>query len=55
MPTFDVGGGGPPIEGDPLQFVLAATGRIDAREIGLDETVDAIAWRSSLRSRPASS
>jgi uncharacterized protein (TIGR03083 family) len=34
------GGGGQKVTGDPLQFVLAATGRIDASAIGLDEKVN---------------
>jgi uncharacterized protein (TIGR03083 family) len=37
---FDVSGGGPDITGDPLQFVLVATGREDPATIGLDETVN---------------
>jgi uncharacterized protein (TIGR03083 family) len=34
------GGGGRRITGDPLEFVLAATGRLDPARIGLDETVN---------------
>jgi hypothetical protein len=49
MPAFDVSGGGPAIEGDPIAFVLAATGRTDPHVVGLDESVDVIAWRSSQR------
>ncbi len=37
---YDVRGGGPAITGDPLQFVLAATGRIDAATVGLDPDVN---------------
>jgi uncharacterized protein (TIGR03083 family) len=35
-----VGGGGPEVSGDPLVFVLAATGRADPAALGLDETVN---------------
>jgi uncharacterized protein (TIGR03083 family) len=39
--TFPVsGGGGRVIEGDALQFILAATGRSDPVAIGLDDTVN---------------
>ena len=38
--TFPVSGGGRVIEGDALRFVLAATGRSDPAEFGLDETVN---------------
>jgi hypothetical protein len=34
------GGGGKRVTGDPLIFVLAATGRTDPSELGLDETVN---------------
>lgn len=37
---FTVSGGGRPITGDPLAFVLAATGRGDPSEFGLDEAVN---------------
>jgi uncharacterized protein (TIGR03083 family) len=40
LPEFDVNGGGRRIEGDPLKFVLAATGRGDPAEVGLDDTVN---------------
>jgi uncharacterized protein (TIGR03083 family) len=33
-------GGGEVVEGDPLPFLLAATGRVDPKEIGLDERVN---------------
>src|SRR5262249_50046380 len=33
MPRFDVSGGGPVITGDPLAFVLAATGRGPAADL----------------------
>jgi uncharacterized protein (TIGR03083 family) len=36
LETVDVAGGGPRIVGDPLQFVLAATGRIDPVAAGFD-------------------
>lgn len=39
--TYSVsGGGGKKIEGDALQFILAATGRSDPKAIGLDDTVN---------------
>ena len=34
------GGGGRRVTGDPLQFVLVATGRADPAAVGLDETVN---------------
>jgi uncharacterized protein (TIGR03083 family) len=41
MPEFAVSGGGDrKVTGDPLQFVLAATGRTDPAPLGLDETVN---------------
>jgi uncharacterized protein (TIGR03083 family) len=40
---IDIGGGGPEISGDPLEFVLAATGRRDASGIGLDPTINVYA------------
>ena len=40
MPRYDIGGGGREITGDPLQFVLVATGRADAATIGLDPSVN---------------
>jgi uncharacterized protein (TIGR03083 family) len=36
----DIGGGGDPITGAPLPFVLAATGRVNPSALGLDETVN---------------
>jgi hypothetical protein len=33
--TIDVGGGGQVVRGDPLLFILAATGRRSAAEISL--------------------
>lgn len=39
-PEFAFGTGGPRVQGDPLRFVLAATGRVDPAELGLDETVN---------------
>lgn len=40
MPEFKVGDGGRRIEGDPYEFVLAATGRTDPAPLGLDATVN---------------
>ena len=40
VPRYDVGGGGNEITGDPLQFVLVATGRAAASTMGLDPTVN---------------
>jgi uncharacterized protein (TIGR03083 family) len=41
MDKFAVGqGDGPTVTGDPLQFVLVATGRADPAPLGLDETVN---------------
>lgn len=40
VPELEIGGGGQRIEGDALRFVLAATGRIDAGELGLDPGVN---------------
>ena len=41
MPEYAVsGGGGRRIEGDPYEFVLAATGRSDPAPLGLDENVN---------------
>jgi uncharacterized protein (TIGR03083 family) len=40
-PTFDVdGGGGQRVTGDPLAFILAATGRADPAPLGLDPSVN---------------
>jgi uncharacterized protein (TIGR03083 family) len=39
MPRSDVGDGGPEITGDPMQFVLVATGRADPATIGLEPGV----------------
>jgi uncharacterized protein (TIGR03083 family) len=36
---YDIGGGGPEIAGDAMQFALVATGRADAASIGLDPDV----------------
>ena len=35
-----VNGGGPPVSGDPLEFVLAATGRLDPAKLGWDSTIN---------------
>jgi uncharacterized protein (TIGR03083 family) len=40
MPEFEVSGGGRVVSGDPMAFVLAATGRTDPASIGLDPTVN---------------
>jgi hypothetical protein len=40
MPRFEVGGGGPAVTGDPLAFVLAATGRLDPEPLGLTPDVN---------------
>jgi uncharacterized protein (TIGR03083 family) len=40
LEEFPVSGGGREITGDPLTFVLAATGRTDPGSLGLDETVN---------------
>lgn len=37
---FDIGGGGREISGDPLEFVMAATGRADPQKLGLDPSVN---------------
>lgn len=39
-PKIRIGPGGAPITGDPMRFLLAATGRIPAEEIGLDAKVN---------------
>jgi uncharacterized protein (TIGR03083 family) len=38
--VIDVRGGGEKVSGDPLQFVLVATGRADPSTVGLDESVN---------------
>lgn len=43
MPEFPVSGGGRRIDGDALQFVLAATGRDDPSKLGLDPSVNVYA------------
>ena len=40
---FQVNGGGRLVTGDPMAFILAATGRTDPATIGLDETVNVYA------------
>ncbi len=40
MDEITVGKGGPDVRGDPLRFVLAASGRADPAELGLDESVN---------------
>ncbi len=39
MPRHDVGAGGREVSGDPLQFVLVATGRAEPATIGLEPGV----------------
>jgi uncharacterized protein (TIGR03083 family) len=38
--VIDIGGGGEKITGDPVEFLLAATGRADPSPLGLDEGVN---------------
>jgi uncharacterized protein (TIGR03083 family) len=40
VPRYDVSGGGTTVTGDPLQFVLVATGREDPAKMGLDPAVN---------------
>jgi hypothetical protein len=41
LPSFDVsGGGGQVIDGDPMTFILVASGRVDHGTLGLDEAVN---------------
>lgn len=40
---IEIGGGGAEITGDPLEFVLAATGRRDPSAIGLDRSINVYA------------
>lgn len=40
MPEVEIGGGGRRITGDPLEFVLAATGRAGPAPLGLDASVN---------------
>jgi hypothetical protein len=40
LPPHAIGTGGPVISGDPMRFVLAASGRCDPAELGLDENVN---------------
>jgi uncharacterized protein (TIGR03083 family) len=37
---FAISGGGPAITGDPVEFILASTGRSDPASLGLDPTVN---------------
>ena len=43
LEPFPVGDGGPAVKGDPLTFVLAATGRADPALAGLDASVNVYA------------
>jgi uncharacterized protein (TIGR03083 family) len=40
MEVLDVRGGGDKVSGDPLEFVLVATGRADPSRLGLDNSVN---------------
>jgi uncharacterized protein (TIGR03083 family) len=40
QPRFDVSGGGAEITGDPFEFALAATGRMDPAKLGFDESIN---------------
>ncbi len=40
MPEVEIGGGGPRVTGNPGLFVLAATGRGNPADFGLDDTVN---------------
>jgi len=40
LPRFDVSGGGEEITGDPWPFALAATGRGDPSQLGLDASIN---------------
>src|SRR5688572_2814819 len=43
LPEFEISGGGKRVEGDPLTFILAATGRCDAAAAGVDPSVNVYA------------
>ena len=43
LEPIDINGGGQVVTGDPLQFVLVATGRADAASLGLDPSVNVYA------------
>ena len=49
---IQIGGGGSEIIGDPLEFVLAATGRLEPSVIGLDPTIDVYADPEGSSARP---
>jgi uncharacterized protein (TIGR03083 family) len=51
---IEIGGGGSEITGDPLEFVLAATGRRDPSAIGLDPSIDVYADEVDPSARPTS-
>lgn len=40
LPPRRIGAGGPTVTGDPMRFVLAASGRTDPAALGLDESVN---------------
>jgi hypothetical protein len=43
MEPIEIAGGGPTATADPLDFVLAATGRADAASLGLDASLNVYA------------
>jgi hypothetical protein len=50
---LDVRGGGDPVAGDPLDFLLAATGRADPAPLGLDDRVNIYRKTSAGPGEPA--
>jgi uncharacterized protein (TIGR03083 family) len=40
LPEFLVAGGGAPITGEPVPFIMVATGRAEPEPLGLDETIN---------------
>ncbi|MCX5208643.1 maleylpyruvate isomerase family mycothiol-dependent enzyme [Kitasatospora sp. NBC_00240] len=45
LETLEIGSGGPVVGGDPLQFLLVATGRLDPALLGLDESFNVYSVR----------
>jgi uncharacterized protein (TIGR03083 family) len=45
LASYTIGTGGPVIDGDPMRFVLAASGRYDPAELGLDESINVYSLR----------
>lgn len=45
MGESSIGTGGPVLRADPLCFLLAATGRVDPAELGMDESVNIYSLR----------